>query len=107
MKIHGNNYEAFFLDYHEGNLDAQSKQDVLAFVSAHPELREEFESFEIISLSDKTSVTFPGKEKLKKNSITEYNYRTWLVAFVENDLPAEGRKEVERFIQAHPVYAKE
>lgn len=107
MKIIRTNYEAFFLDFHEGNLSAQARKDVLAFVDANPDLREEFERFEIISFTEQPAITFPGKEKLKKAAITEFNYKTWFVAYSENDLDEQGRREVEKFIEVNPAFLPE
>lgn len=106
MKIARNNYEAFFLDYHEGNLKDELRKEVEAFLESNPELKEEFESFEIVSLTEKP-VVYHGKDKLKKNVINEFNYKTWFVAYEENDLTAGERKLVEQFIAAHPVYLPE
>jgi hypothetical protein len=66
MKINKNNYEAFFLDYHEGNLTPQEVADLLLYVAQHPELKEEFESFETISIENKSTIYFENKNELKK-----------------------------------------
>ena len=99
MKINRNNYEAFFLDYHEGNLDDKAKAEVLAFLEGNPELKEEFESFEMIAVPGFTAPAFPGKENLKKSSITTNNYKTWLVALEENDLNEHEKKEVIQYLE--------
>lgn len=39
------NYEEYFLDYCEGNLDVEGRREVMGFVKAHPYLREELEEF--------------------------------------------------------------
>jgi len=106
MKVNRNNYESFFLDYHEGNLSDALKKEVLAFLNAHPELKDEFESFEIISLSQKP-VQFAGKETLKKSVINEFNYKSWFVAYHENDLNGDDKKQVEDFIESNPAYKSE
>lgn len=46
------NYEAFFLDFAEGNLSEAERHAVLQFVEYHPELKDELEEFEIISVAD-------------------------------------------------------
>ncbi|CAN5608360.1 hypothetical protein BH11BAC1_BH11BAC1_02480 [soil metagenome] len=104
--ISKNNYESFFLDYHEGNLSEELKKEVRVFLDSNPELKEEFESFEIISLSEK-SIVFSGKEKLKKSAVNEYNFKTWFVACEENDLNAADRKQVEQFLEINPAYKPE
>src|SRR5438045_1843996 len=104
MKISRNNYEAFFLDFHEGNLSEEMKKEVLAFVKANPDLKDEFESFEMIFVESQ-SQKFPGKENLKKNpGVSIHNYKTWLVAYMEGDLKNNEIAEVEKFISENPAY---
>src|SRR6185436_9659089 len=96
--INRSNYEAFFLDFHEGNLSEAEKRDVVAFVESNPDLAEEFESFKLIFVEQSEGLKFPGKENLKKNTINVNNYKTWLVAFVEDDLKQDEKTEVEKFL---------
>ena len=58
MTINKHNYEAYFLDYHEGNLTPQEVADLLLFVEQHPELKDEFESFENVTLEDYSTPSF-------------------------------------------------
>jgi hypothetical protein len=104
--IDRNNYEAFFLDFHEGTLDEEVRREVLAFVDANPDLEHEFAGFEIISL-DNEAAAYAGKENLKRHSITPHNYKTWFVAALENDLSQEGKREVEQFVEKNPGYKAE
>ncbi len=104
--ISKNNYEAFFLDFHEGNLSDELRNEVQAFVDSNPDLKEEFESFEVILLIE-NPIVFSGKEKLKRNTITEFNYKTWFVAYEENDLNEKDRKQVEQFLASNPGYKSE
>lgn len=107
MKINKYNYEAFFLDFHEGNLSEEMKAEVLAFVKANPDLKEEFESFEMIFFESQGQ-KFPGKENLKKNpGISIHNYKTWLVAYIEGDLKSNETIEVEKFLAENPAYNHE
>ena len=85
MSINKNNYEAFFLDYHEGNLSPQQVADLLLFVEQHSEYREEFESFENVTLDDLIDVSFEDKESLKKE-ITLLNREEYFIRSVENTL---------------------
>jgi len=107
MTIRRNNYEAFFLDFHEGNLSEEARREVLAFVESNPDLQEEFESFKIISIEQSPLLKFPGKENLKKNNITVNNYKTWLVAFAEGDLDSIEVQEVEKFLAENKGYGRE
>jgi uncharacterized protein YbcI len=104
--INKNNYEAFFLDYHEGNLSPQQVADLLLFIAQHPELKEEFESFENVTLDDVSEIEYSNKADLKKE-ITIANRTDYFIASVENTLSAEEQKLVALFIQQHPKFLPE
>lgn len=70
MNITRENYEAFFLDYLEGNLTESQKEELVVFLVQNPDLKEEFQAFEMIELRKDDSVTMPGKETLKKGDET-------------------------------------
>ncbi len=74
MEINKNNYEAFFLDYYDGNLPAEQVAVLLLFVEQHPELKEEFESFENITLEDLPSIGFDNKSSLKKEINSRFHF---------------------------------
>jgi len=107
MKINRNNYESFFLDYHEGNLSEVEKKDVIAFVESNPDLKEEFESFKMIFIEQSEGLKFPGKENLKKNTINVNNYKTWLVAYIEGDLNKNEIEDVEKFLATNQGFNRE
>ena len=50
MTIDRHNCEAFFLDYHEGNLSTVQAGEVLLFLEENPDLKNTFEEYENISL---------------------------------------------------------
>lgn len=106
MSINKNNYEAFFLDYHEGNLSPQQVADLLLFVEQHPEFREEFERFENVTLDDLSNVSFEGKSSLKKE-ITLGNREEYFIRNVENTLTPAENNLLERFVKQHPQFLPE
>ncbi len=106
MIINKNNYEAFFLDYHEGNLSPQQVADLLLFVEQHPELKEEFESFENVTLDDLSNVAFEGKSSLKKE-ITLENKEEYFIRYVENTLTPAESTLLKSFIKQHPQFLPE
>ena len=106
MNINKNNYEAFFLDYHEGNLSPQQVADLLLFVEQHPELREEFESFENVTLDDLSTISFDLKSSLKKE-ITLENREEYFIRSIENTLTPAEKNLLEAFIKQHPQFLKE
>ncbi len=66
MNINLHNYEAWFLDYMEGNLNEQQVADLLLFLENHPDLKKEFDQdFSDISLEPE-ELTFNLKDNLKK-----------------------------------------
>ncbi|OIP02378.1 MAG: hypothetical protein AUJ97_05970 [Bacteroidetes bacterium CG2_30_32_10] len=112
MKINRNNYEEFFLDYFDGNLNSPQVSELFVFINKNPDIKEEFDSFENISLVVDDEIVFEDKESLKKKDIISFgsidssNYEMFFVAEVENDLSEKESKEVHFFIQKNPHLAE-
>jgi hypothetical protein len=112
MKINRNNYEAYFIDYYEGTLTTAQQQALELFLSENPDLQEEFENYEEVSVAA-SGVAFPDKSQLKQQEITpvagidEENYEEYFIAFYENDLDEEKQKSLQLFLQANPHIQKE
>ncbi|MBL7888526.1 MAG: hypothetical protein JNL24_03175 [Bacteroidia bacterium] len=107
MNINKHNYEAFFLDYHEGNLAPQEVAELLLFLEQHPELKEEFESFENFSLTDdEMNISFKGKSELKKE-VTPENIDEFLVKKIEGELLPIENDILEQYIKQHPHFQKD
>lgn len=105
MNININNYEAFFLDYYEGNLSPQQVADVLLFVEQHPELKEEFESFENFSIAETDNIVFENKNSLKKQ-ITADNIEEFMAASVDGTLNKTENDLLNTYLKQHPQYQK-
>jgi hypothetical protein len=106
MNINLNNYEAYFLDYHEGNLSPQQVADLFLFLSQHPELKKEFEDFEHIVLEDFSAPVFKNKDRLKKN-ITPENREDYFIRAVEGTLDTTELALLHNFLSAHPEFLAE
>ncbi|MCA1764140.1 MAG: hypothetical protein ABR574_03245 [Cryomorphaceae bacterium] len=52
IEITRDNYEAFFLDYIEGNLDAEAAEALDVFLSQNPDLKHELEDAEVLPLQN-------------------------------------------------------
>ncbi len=105
------NYEAFSLDYLEGNLTEEQKRELFLFLEQHPGLRENLEEYEEVRLHP-GDISFQGKSRLKKRdfsfaSIDETNVEEAIIAYWEGDLSAEQRKQVENYISRHPGRGKD
>ena len=103
MKINKNNYEAYFLDYHEGNLSPEEVADLLLVVERHPELKEELEGFENFTIEDYSSITFENKSSLKKE-ITDENREEYFIKAVENTLNTAEKTLLENYLKQHPRF---
>ncbi len=109
MKIHKDNYEAFLLDMIEGRLSEDQTEDLLRFLKENPDIDIEFES-DIISLpADDTG--FPLKDDMKigdcGQKITSGNYGQFCIARLEGELSAGRLRELDAFLESHPVCARE
>ncbi len=65
MHITRENYGRYFIDHFEGRLSASDREVLIRFLELHPDLKEEFDSFEMVCLEG-DEVCFPGKDSLKK-----------------------------------------
>lgn len=103
MDINRENYEIFFLDYYEGAISEEAKLQLIAFLEVNPDLKEEFESFENICITDTSnSITFDFKESLKKQNTTTLinatNYHEFFIADTEGDLLPAQKKQLDVFL---------
>jgi hypothetical protein len=109
VKIDLTNYEEKFLDYHDGNLSAEEVAELFLFIEKHPELKEEFESFENISINDSdTNIAFPDKNFIKQ--LTTPSIETidqWLIAEMEGELNLQQRVLLSTFLKDHPQFEKD
>jgi hypothetical protein len=105
MMINKDNYEAFFLDYHEGALSPEQVAELMLFVEHHPELKAELEGFEPISVNEfDDTAFFPGKENLKKQVCAE-NFDEMAIAFAEGTLRQELREQLLLFVKNNPSFS--
>jgi len=113
MKINRDNYEAYFLDYFEGQLSPDMIGEVLIFVEQNPDLKDVFYEFEAVSLVADQNIVFEKKSSLKKNQVfatsqvNERNYEEYLVGETEGLLSAEQLASIEEFISINPQFEKD
>jgi anti-sigma factor RsiW len=114
MNINRHNCEAWFLDYYEGQLTPDQSAELFAFLDAHPDLKELFESYEgpAFDAGDVELPSFEQKETLRRMAeleagINEVNYEEYFTAAVENVLDIKGQADLARFLSAHPEKREE
>jgi len=112
MNINRNNYEEYFLDFVEGNLNDKQIKEVKLFLVQNPDLKNELNDFKIVKLIPENLV-FPEKEFIKKKSdrdvveINNSNYHYYFVAKIENDLSEDQIKVLEKYLSDKPDKQKE
>ncbi len=101
------NYEPFFLDYLEGNLDESMIDQFLDFLENNPDLKEELHLFENVHVPEEP-IVFQDKEKLYKTTADlKAGLETKTIAFLEGDLDDEERKSFGKYLSVHPELQKE
>jgi hypothetical protein len=112
MKINKENFEAYFLDYFEGNLTPSEITELHKFIELNPDVRNQFEEFEEVSIIPDLSIQFEKKESLKKDSqtsilINHENIIDFLIAEMEGLLLDNEILSLNSFISENPQYESE
>jgi hypothetical protein len=100
------NYEAFYLDFLEGNLSEEDAALLLAFLEENPHLKVEDEELPIFGCEN-ASLDSSFKANLKQcvfneTPITRDNADQFLIAETEDLLSSAKKSELERFVSKHP-----
>ncbi|HXB41711.1 MAG TPA: hypothetical protein VNZ49_14315 [Bacteroidia bacterium] len=101
MQINLHNYEVFFLDYKEGNLNAAQEKELFVFLEVHPELKAELDSFEELVLE--SELFFDNKSSLKKN---EFGDKA-LITYTEGLIDEKNKKLIEEMASQNAAFNKE
>ena len=108
MKIDRHNYEEVFILYWDNELTAAEKQAVENFVHQNADLREEFEILGEARFAPDNAVQFGEKDFLLNDSfINITNYEEQLLNYIDDEITARERKEVEKFVAQNPAAQKE
>ncbi len=112
-RINRNNYEAFFIDYLDGNLSGSLLDELEVFLEKNEDLKEELEMMKGEMYLPNVSVHYKGKYKIKNpdteidQPVDESNIISKIIALHEDDLSEQQKKEVQNFIFHNPYYNKE
>lgn len=100
------NYEAWFLDYFEGNLSEAQITELNSFLDENPEFRAEFDcDFEDVTLKTE-SINFNLKDDLKKPAlVTHENVDDFMIAENEGLLDKRSKLELGAFVEANNLEA--
>lgn len=101
------NYESYYLDFLEGNLDEYDTAILLAFLEENPSLKVEDSEFSVFSPDD--SIQFDGfsKSVLKFQGFDQIidgeNIEFFLIASIEKQLSEAKMKELQLFLVNNPA----
>lgn len=102
QNININNYEAFLLDYYEGNLDENTTKELLDFLDKHPECKTDGDFINIVVSSNSEQLPIEQKLNLKK-SRTNY-FELLAIKEIEDDLTYEQKEVVSNLHANSNVY---
>ena len=103
------NYEAFILDFYEGNLDAVQTELLMDFLQNNPDCKADFDAFDNVKLEIEEAI-FSGNEVLLshelafQSTISNDNFEEFSIAFHEGILLPEKEEELELFLATNPSY---
>ena len=104
------NYEIWFIDFFDRNLDSNQEAMLFSFLEDNQDLKIEFESFDNISLNP-TKETLDNKLDLKKdNGIPEVNlnnFELFAIADMEEGLTNSDKQKLNKLSINHPEIKKE
>jgi len=96
------NYESWFLDYLDGNLDENRIDEFLQFISQNPDLEEELQLFDPAG-TVLSEINFSDKRKLYKEMLDiPVVFDQTAVGFMEGDLNRIEMLSFEQYLEKHP-----
>lgn len=101
-----NNYEEFFIDYIEGEINAQDKVALESFLVQNPDLKEELEEMMDLDFKCESDTTIKDSFTLKDIPF-EANFDDFCIAQIEGDLDAYESNAFKNFIDSHPDKEKD
>lgn len=104
MKIDRSDYEIWFIDFLDGNLNEEQVQQLEKFLILNPDLREELEDLRREKI-EPPEVFFEPKRSLfrKTSQLTDDQFDLLCAAYIEKDLDNETLKEFETIVSGDPV----
>jgi len=106
MSINKNNYEEYFLDYHEGRLSTEEIAELMIFLVQNPLLDDEINAFNKNATFESEQIYFNFKDRLKQipnqnNGINDENFEINCIANLEGDLDAEKTILFNQYLQVN------
>ncbi len=107
-RIDKTNYEAWLLDYTEGNLSAEDIAELLLFLEQNPELKTDLDGLMDIQLVDDDLSPIDFKHTLiKDESNVKERFDALCLSFYDKTISASEKKELDYILQQKPHWEKE
>ena len=99
MRIDRSDYEIWFTDFLDGNLNEEQVRQLEQFLIVNPDLKEELEDLRREKIYPPT-IPYSHKKSLVKNpsQVTDRQFDLLCAAYIENDLSGEALEEFELMI---------
>lgn len=99
MNINRSNYEIWFIDWLDGNLNNFQTKELNNFLALTPDLKEEFNDLSTIPLVSPEN-NYPFKNELKRSSeeISESQFAYLCAAYIEKDLSDLQKSEIDEIV---------
>jgi len=103
MKIDRSNYEVWFIDWLDGNLNSYQISELYNFLDLNPDLKEEFNDLSNIPLvTPENQFQFKNSLKRSAEEISESQFEYLSAAYLENDLSDSQKTELDEIIAKDP-----
>ena len=110
MNLNRNNYEEYFILYLDNELGETERRQVEEFIDRNPDLKEELETLSQFKLEPEV-IHFPGKINLLKSEAIDSsfagNYEELILNYIDNELTADEKNQLEKFAEQNPAVKKE
>ena len=102
MQIDRSNYEIWFIDWLDGNLNSLQVEHLKQFLNENPDLREEYNDLTPVNLVSPV-ISFWNKEHMKKSpsDILPSQFEYLCAAYLENDLSDDQQTELKEIIDLY------
>src|SRR5665648_727348 len=107
MMITRDNYESFFLDFLEGNLEGDNIDQFLDFLEQNSDLKEELQLIKKVCLPDEKIIFSEKKQLYKSETDKIISFENKVIACMEGDLGNDEQKAFEGYLASHPELQKE
>jgi anti-sigma factor RsiW len=107
-RINLGNYEAWLLDYAEGNLSAEDTAELLLFMEQHPELQTDVDNLMDFTLPSDEIISADFKNQLHKDDAAlKEHFENLCIAFYDKTITAPEKNELESILKQNPHWKKE